>query len=113
MRERLGMFERLLERRRLPLRRVRRRGLRRLPVPKYAAGRDPADDELFHRILEENQPLGDDHPNLSGWIDRIVRTAARLLIRPGSTMRFRTHDVRNSGFGIQVSSALGAICGNR
>jgi glutathione S-transferase len=42
------------------------------PFLKYAAGRDPADDELFHRILEDNQPLGDDHPNLRGWIKRVA-----------------------------------------
>jgi glutathione S-transferase len=41
------------------------------PFLKYAAGRDPADDELFHRILELNQPLGDDHPRLAAWIERI------------------------------------------
>jgi glutathione S-transferase len=41
------------------------------PFLKYAAGRDPDDDELFHRILEVNQPLGDDHPRLAAWIERI------------------------------------------
>lgn len=41
------------------------------PFLKYAAGRDPADDELFHRILEDYQPLGDDHPNLRAWIERV------------------------------------------
>jgi len=41
------------------------------PFLKYARGRDPDDDELFHRILELNQPLGDDHPRLAAWIDRI------------------------------------------
>ena len=41
------------------------------PFLKYARGRDPADDELFHRILELNQPLGDDHPRLAAWIERI------------------------------------------
>jgi glutathione S-transferase len=41
------------------------------PFLKYAAGRDPADDELFHVILERHQPLGDAHPNLSAWIDRV------------------------------------------
>jgi glutathione S-transferase len=42
------------------------------PFLKYAAGRDPADDELFHVILERHQPLGDGHPNLRGWIDRVA-----------------------------------------
>ena len=41
------------------------------PFLKYAAVRDPADDELFHRILEDYQELGDSHPNLAGWIERV------------------------------------------
>jgi glutathione S-transferase len=41
------------------------------PFLKYAAGRDPEDDELFHRILEIHQVLGDDHPNLAAWIPRV------------------------------------------
>ena len=41
------------------------------PFLKYARGRDPDDDELFHRILELHQPLGDDHPRLAAWIERI------------------------------------------
>jgi glutathione S-transferase len=40
------------------------------PFLKYAAVRDPADDELFHRVLEDYQPLGDEHPNLRAWIER-------------------------------------------
>jgi glutathione S-transferase len=41
------------------------------PFLKYAAGRDPDDDETFHRILEGYQQLGDDHPRLADWIERI------------------------------------------
>jgi len=41
------------------------------PFVKYAARRDPEDDELFHRVLEEHQPLGDDHPRLARWIARV------------------------------------------
>lgn len=41
------------------------------PFLKYAALRDPADDELFHRVLEQYQPLGDEHPNLRAWIERV------------------------------------------
>jgi glutathione S-transferase len=41
------------------------------PFLKYAARRDPADDELFHRVLEDYQPLGDSHPNLRAWIERV------------------------------------------
>jgi maleylpyruvate isomerase len=41
------------------------------PFLKYAAWRDPADDELFHRVLDGYQDLGDDHPRLAAWIERI------------------------------------------
>jgi len=41
------------------------------PFLKYAAWRDPADDELFHRVLDSYQSLGDDHPRLAAWIERI------------------------------------------
>jgi glutathione S-transferase len=41
------------------------------PFLKYALGRDAADDELFHRVLEAYQPLGDDHPRLAAWIARV------------------------------------------
>ncbi len=43
------------------------------PFLKYAAARDPADDELFHLILERHQPLGENHPNLAAWIKRVGR----------------------------------------
>jgi glutathione S-transferase len=41
------------------------------PFLKYAKLRDPADDELFHRILEEHLRLDGPHPRLSAWIDRV------------------------------------------
>lgn len=41
------------------------------PFLKYALWRDPADDELFHRILDGYQQLGDDHPRLAAWIERL------------------------------------------
>jgi glutathione S-transferase len=41
------------------------------PFLKYAKQRDPADDELFHRILEEHLHLDGTHPRLSAWIDRV------------------------------------------
>ena len=41
------------------------------PFLKYAAFPDPADDELFHRVLDEYQPLGDAHPRLAEWIARV------------------------------------------
>lgn len=43
------------------------------PFLKYARGRDPADDHLFHVILAERQPLGEDHPALAAWIERMSR----------------------------------------
>jgi glutathione S-transferase len=41
------------------------------PFLKYAAWRDPADDELFHRVLDGYQQLGDEHPRLTEWIARV------------------------------------------
>jgi len=41
------------------------------PFLKYALKRDPADDEAFHRVLDEHQRLGDEHPRVSGWIQRV------------------------------------------
>ncbi|HEX8075658.1 MAG TPA: glutathione S-transferase family protein [Thermoleophilaceae bacterium] len=41
------------------------------PFLKYATFRDPEDDELFHRILDEQQSLTDAHPRLAGWIERV------------------------------------------
>jgi glutathione S-transferase len=41
------------------------------PFLKYAGGREPADDELFHVVLDEHQRLGDEHPNLRRWIARM------------------------------------------
>jgi glutathione S-transferase len=40
------------------------------PFLKYAAHIDPADDERFHQVLHEGQPLAD-HPRIAAWIDRI------------------------------------------
>ena len=41
------------------------------PFLKYAKLRDPEDDELFHRILEDNLQLDGELPRLSAWIDRV------------------------------------------
>ncbi len=41
------------------------------PFLRYAARRDPADDELFHRVLDENQTLTEEHGRLARWIKRI------------------------------------------
>ena len=40
------------------------------PFLKYAAGRVPGDDDLFHRILDEHQSLAG-RPRLAAWIERI------------------------------------------
>jgi glutathione S-transferase len=40
------------------------------PFLKFAAGRDAADDELFHRILDERQSLAG-RPRLGAWIARV------------------------------------------
>src|SRR4051794_38360660 len=40
------------------------------PFLKYAKGRNPDDDELFHRILDEHQAAAG-RPALAGWVDRI------------------------------------------
>jgi glutathione S-transferase len=42
------------------------------PFLKYAAGRDPDDDELFHRILDEHQSV-EGRPRLAAWIERVSR----------------------------------------
>jgi glutathione S-transferase len=40
------------------------------PFVKYALHRDPEDDELFHRILDEHQSV-DGRPQLADWIGRM------------------------------------------
>jgi glutathione S-transferase len=41
------------------------------PFLKYAVLHDPDDDELFHRILVENQRLDGRYPRLEAWIHRV------------------------------------------
>jgi maleylpyruvate isomerase len=41
------------------------------PFLKFAKLRDPADDELFHRILEDSLQLNGGYRRLSAWIDRV------------------------------------------
>jgi glutathione S-transferase len=41
------------------------------PFLKYGKLRDPADDELFHRILGDHLRLDGGHPRVSDWIDRV------------------------------------------
>lgn len=41
------------------------------PFLKYAVGREPGDDEAFHRICDEHQSA-DGRPELAGWIERVA-----------------------------------------
>jgi glutathione S-transferase len=41
------------------------------PFLKYALFRDPADDDPFHRVLDDYQQLGTDHHRLADWIRRV------------------------------------------
>ncbi len=41
------------------------------PFLKYALGREPADNELFHQILDDYQQLEQDQFRLRGWIKRV------------------------------------------
>jgi glutathione S-transferase len=67
----LDMFERMLDGREYLLGGFSAADCAAFPFLKYARFRDPADDEAFHRILDEHQRLGDDHPRLAAWIDRV------------------------------------------
>jgi glutathione S-transferase len=71
MRGRLGVFERLLSGRQYLFGEFGAADCVAYPFLKYAVGRDPADDELFHRILEGNLRLDGGHPRLAAWIDRV------------------------------------------
>jgi glutathione S-transferase len=42
------------------------------PFLKYAAARNPEDDELFHRILDDYQSV-EGRPRLAAWIERVSR----------------------------------------
>ena len=41
------------------------------PFLKYAGGREAADDEAFHVILDEHQSV-QGRPRLAAWIDRVA-----------------------------------------
>ena len=41
------------------------------PFLKYALGREPDDDELFHRILDDHLVLEGHHRGVRGWIERV------------------------------------------
>ena len=71
MRASLALFEGLLEQRDYLFGELSAADLAAIPFLKYARTRDPADDELFHRILEEHQQLDGGYPRLAAWIERM------------------------------------------
>ena len=70
MDEHLDLFERMLTGRDHLFGHLSAADLYAFPFLKYARSRDPVDDELFHRVLEEHQSLSG-RPNLAAWIERI------------------------------------------
>ena len=73
MQERLGVFEALLAGREYLMGdEPGAADLAAFPFVKYASIEpDPADDELFHRMLADHQRPGESHPRLVAWIERI------------------------------------------
>ena len=71
MAARLDVFERMLSRREHLFGEFGAADCVAFPFLKYALHREPADDELFHLILEEHQPLGGEHSSLRRWIERV------------------------------------------
>jgi glutathione S-transferase len=72
MRATLPLFEDLLDGRDHLFGELSAADLSAYPFLKYGASRDPADDELFHRLLEEHLQLGGRYPRLSAWIARMA-----------------------------------------
>lgn len=72
MRATLPLFESLLDGRDHLFGDLSAADLAAYPFLKYGASRDPADDELFHRLLEEHLQLDGRYPRLSAWIARIA-----------------------------------------
>jgi glutathione S-transferase len=72
MRDSLDLFERLLDGRdHLFGDELSAADCAAFPFLKFAKLRDPEDDELFHRILDDNLQLDGGFPRLSAWIDRV------------------------------------------
>ena len=72
MRATLPVFENLLDGRDHLLGELSAADLAAYPFLKYGASRDPGDDELFHRLLEDHLLLGGEYPRLRAWIARIA-----------------------------------------
>jgi glutathione S-transferase len=71
MRATLPLFEDLLDGRDHLFGTLSAADLAAYPFLKYSAGRDPADDELFHRLLADHLKLDGKYPRLRAWIARI------------------------------------------
>ena len=73
MAEHLDLFERMLDGRdHLMGDEVSAADFVAFPFLKYALiPMDPGDPEPFHKVLDDHQQLGDDHPRLKAWIERI------------------------------------------
>jgi len=67
----LDLFERLLEGRDYLYGEFSVADCAAFPFLKYALDVDTEDDESFHAILREFQPLGENHPRLVAWIGRV------------------------------------------
>jgi glutathione S-transferase len=72
MRATLPLFESLLELRDHLFGELSAADLAAYPFLKYGESRDPADDELFHRLLADHLRLDGGYPRLSAWIARIA-----------------------------------------
>jgi glutathione S-transferase len=67
----LDLFEALLDDRDYLLGEFSAADCAAFPFLKYSLLHDPEDDELFHRVLVENLPLGVGHPRVAAWIRRM------------------------------------------
>jgi glutathione S-transferase len=70
MDERLDVFEALLDGRDFLFGAFSAADCCAFPFLKYAAGRDPDDDEAFHLVLDEHQSVAS-RPRLAAWIARV------------------------------------------
>ncbi len=72
MAQALDLFEDLLDGRRYLMGEFSAADCAAFPFLKYGLlGLPAGDDELFHRVLVDHQPLGSNHPRLAAWIRRV------------------------------------------
>ncbi len=71
MRENVDRIEAMLDRREYLFGELTAADFVAYPFLKYAVARDAADTEPFHVILADHQPLGDSHPGVCAWVERI------------------------------------------